>query len=181
VNERVIQNALFSDMCRGSYQLIIPNYTPLDWWECDLLAITKAGFAVEFEVKISKADFKNDAKKKSERGNYNWAANKYDTPAQIKHEQLLARSEKGPSRFYYVVPDGLLTAEEVPEWAGLKYAKPYTEPFNGSLYIATIKEAPKLHRKEVPQKVLDHARSVFYWRFWNERMRAKSAKLETSK
>lgn len=32
-------------------------------WESDFLIITKAGYVVEFEVKISKADFQADKKK----------------------------------------------------------------------------------------------------------------------
>lgn len=90
-------------------------------WESDYLAITRSGIAYECEIKISKQDFINDSK---------------------KHNKHVIISEgklpKGrPNYFYYAVPKGLITADEVPEHAGLIYVMPYG--------IQYVKEAKKVH------------------------------------
>jgi hypothetical protein len=152
MTERTIQNALFDDLNRKGYQLACPNYTPFRWHESDLFAVTRAGMGVEFEIKISRSDFKADASKL------------------YKHERMANADPVGPSRFFYVVPDGLITVEEVPAWAGLIYVRVWTSDYHASrIVFHEIKKAPKRHRYAVPQKVIDHMRGVFYWRFWNLR------------
>lgn len=45
--------------------LIVPNvHWGLEMHECDLLMVSKAGYCTEIEIKISRADLKNDAKKR---------------------------------------------------------------------------------------------------------------------
>jgi len=90
-------------------------------WESDYLTITRSGIAYECEIKISKQDFLNDSKKH----------NKHVIIAE-------GRLPKGrPNYFYYAVPDGLISVEDVPEHAGLVYVTPYG--------IRIVKEAKKLH------------------------------------
>lgn len=151
MNERTIQNALWADLTyQKGYNLAAPNYTPFKWHECDLFAVTKAGLGVEFEIKISRSDFKADASKTE------------------KHRRLALADPFGPSRFFYVVPEGMIAVEEVPDYAGLIYVRERIE-FGSRLFMHTVKQAPKLNRHHVPAKVTDHMRSVFYWRFWNLR------------
>lgn len=155
MTERKIQDTLFPWLAyERSYKLCIPNYTPARWHECDVFAVTKADMGVEFEIKISRSDFKADASKVD------------------KHRKLFASHESGPSRFYYVVPEGLITVEEVPDYAGLLYiveSQRVHTTVAPRLYVREVKKAPKLHRQPVPEKITDHARGVFYWRFWNLR------------
>lgn len=66
-------------------------------WECDYWAMTSDGETREFEIKISRSDFKNDAKKE-------------------KH-----KSEIGANYFYYVCPDGLIKSDEIDKRYGLIY------------------------------------------------------------
>jgi hypothetical protein len=71
-------------------------------WECDVLAVTKFGYAVEYELKISRSDFKADFKKP-------------------KHK-LFNKGQGGMiSKFWFVVPQGLVKKSEVPAYAGLMY------------------------------------------------------------
>lgn len=71
--------------------------------EADVLSILKSGYISEFEVKISRSDFKADAKKDK------W-----------KHYEL--RIEKNiPNYFQYVCPKGLIHPSEVQDFAGLIY------------------------------------------------------------
>ena len=45
--------------------LIVPNvYWGMNMHECDLLMVSKAGYCTEIEIKVSRADLKNDAKKR---------------------------------------------------------------------------------------------------------------------
>ena len=85
-------------------------------WESDYLAITKSMVAYEVEIKISKADFNNDFK------------NKQDKHLLFEDGNMIGRFPKGssmPNYFYYAVPDGLIGAEEVPDYAGLLYVQPW--------------------------------------------------------
>src|SRR5688500_10798974 len=66
-------------------------------WGCDYWALEISGIAREFEIKISRSDFLNDAKKD-------------------KHS-----SDKGANYFYYVVPKDLIKPTEVDPRYGLIY------------------------------------------------------------
>lgn len=66
-------------------------------WECDYWAMTSGGETREFEIKISRSDYFNDAKKD-------------------KHKEC-----KGANYFYYVVPQGLIKPTEVQSGYGLIY------------------------------------------------------------
>jgi hypothetical protein len=90
-------------------------------WESDYLAITRSGIAYECEIKISKQDFVNDSKK-------------HNKHVIISEGRL---PEGRPNYFYYAVPEGLITTDEVPEHAGLIYVMPYG--------IQYVKEAKKVH------------------------------------
>lgn len=153
MTERTIQDALWADLTyQKGYGLVVPNYTPHRWHECDIFAVTKAALGVEFEIKISRSDFKADSAKVE------------------KHNRLALADPFGPSRFFYVVPDGMVAVEEIPAWAGLIYARRWSSEYHSPrIALRTVKAAPKLHRTYVPAKVTDHARGVFYWRFWNLR------------
>ncbi len=67
--------------------------------ETDVLSITKAGYIHEYELKISRSDFKADAKKSKFRRYIHQVAS--------------------VNYFYYVYPTGLLKEEEIPNFAGI--------------------------------------------------------------
>src|SRR5882672_10954485 len=98
---------------RYSRNYCLNNYTPPQWWECDVFELTRSGFFREYEIKANRGDFFADAKKYSR--TYNWEDRTSDDT--YKHSELERRSTKGPSRFYYVVPYGLIELNEIPEWA----------------------------------------------------------------
>jgi len=78
-----------------------PNRTYDELHECDILKLTKTGYATEYEIKISKSDFKADLKKKH------------------NHDSKFIK------QMYYVVPFEMLdfTKDNLPEYAGLAYIK----------------------------------------------------------
>jgi hypothetical protein len=91
-------------------------------WECDFFCVNKEGYAYEFEVKISLADFRSDFQK-------------------YKHLLFKKIDKKGvliPNRFYYVVPDGMVAPADIPKYAGLIYIV--------NTHAKVIKRAPLLHK-----------------------------------
>jgi hypothetical protein len=163
-----IQRWLYTDR-RASCAVMLPNYTPRGWHECDVFGVTRAGYFYEFAIKISVSDFRADAAKKdSDRYVYN--GNGYErTGGRRKHDRLAMGDESGPSRFFYVVPDGLIGVEAVPSWAGLLYVKQRERNSNwGS--IAEGLPAPKLHGKKIARVILRHAMNVCYYRYWDTRL-----------
>jgi hypothetical protein len=162
--ERKIQDALFRLVARKSSQICAPGYTPKDWWECDLWSVTGSGYSVEYEIKRTREDFLADRKKVKERTLDNW-----ERVQEVKHWMLAARSDRGPSKFNFVTPMGMISLQDVPEWAGLIEFRDYS----GKLYFREIKKAPRLHKKRVSEEQIQHCQGVFYWRYWD--LRAKVA------
>lgn len=68
MNERTIQLALFQHL-RSTCVCAAPNYTPDGWWECDVWAVTRAGYGIEYEIKLSVHDFRADKQKAKRRWN----------------------------------------------------------------------------------------------------------------
>ena len=108
-------------------QIIIPNFY-LNW-EMDIFRMVPTGYIYEYEIKISKSDFKNDFKKSFGYSN--------------KHEKL--RNWKlDCNRFYFIVPENLIKIDEVPKYCWLIYF--YETP--KWWYFKTIKNAPFLHKEK---------------------------------
>lgn len=188
MTERAIQNAIWNDRGRQS-AIMCPNYTPAEWWECDVWMVTKAGYSVEFEIKVSLADFKADRAKA--RNFYEDrdkpGADRWKETTRKKHDMLAARDRRAPSRFYYVTPSKLeLPLELIPEWAGHITAEPgfyidgaeKKQP-SGAVRFDELKAAPKLHTQKVNEKIIDHCRSVFFYRYWQIRTQLREQKILT--
>jgi hypothetical protein len=171
MTERDIQNAIFRDH-NTSHVLICPNYTPAGWHECDVFAVTKAGYMTEWEIKLTKADFKKDSKK-TETETYLTRLNESrGIQRKTKHDRLAAADIMGPSRFFYVLPEGVIDDQDVPMWAGIIRAS--SNPKSGRVHLNKTREAPRLHKQTISQLVSDKVRGVFYWRLWSERTRNKT-------
>lgn len=153
-------------------------------WESDKLIWTKAGYIYEFEIKISRSDFKNDFKHKKEKhvilsatidreyAEKMQASILEDARNDWRHwdEESLMRQfgsvehtiegKRLPNYFYYAVPEDLIKPEEVPPYAGLIYiAKEYQ-------YVAQsfriIKEAPRLHKTKYKDGELNLGDKFYY-------------------
>lgn len=178
MTERAIQNAIWQHSGQ-QHRLMCPNYTPDGWWECDMWAVTKSGYSVEFEIKLSLKDFKIDKQKQRtfyDQKDDHFASHeaRWTPTERRKHAMLEFQDPRCPNRFIYVCPDGLLKPEDVPVWAGLM-------TYNPKRYsLSTEKEAPRLHSVKVPEKTIEHCRGVFFYRYWNLRMRLKQKVLTDS-
>lgn len=144
----------------------LPNYTPAKWWECDVFELTEAGYFREYEIKLTLSDFKADAKKENVLRTGSWP-NMVETRRR-KHDCF--GHECGPRQFWYVVPEGLLTVEQVPTWAGLIEVFDLRPGHISYWRYAEreLKRAPILHRNGCDPKVKAHAESTCYWRLHTE-------------
>lgn len=145
MTEKSIQEALYWDCVRYNHRLIVPNIYYYDW-ESDLIAVTRGGLVHEFEIKISKSDFRADAKKK--RG-------------------AALSSGKGPSYFWYVCPCDLIKPEELPPYAGLIYCSPYEGRHHS---VSHSHKAPRLHRNKPDSESLLYLAEKMIQKYWRLRM-----------
>lgn len=145
-----------------------PNYTPNGWFECDLIEITSAGYFIEYEIKISRADFRADFDK----ARPDWSKPyRFGMPQEMlnKHDRLNTDlTDATPRRFYFVVPEGMIDREHVPHYAGLITIK----PGRSRLDEYEVVRAPDRHRQKLPQAILEHARGICYWR-WHRLLQAQ--------
>lgn len=141
-NEYDVQRRLFFSLVSSS-TVIVPNYTPPGWFECDVFQVTKAGYWVEYEVKLSYADFKADSKKL------------------CKHRLLATSDSRCPRRFFYVAPRLLAEriAIEAPSYAGVIVAE------NGR----RLRPAPIIFRRRMSQSEIHACFKPFYYRYWDQR------------
>lgn len=102
-SEQSIQQALSGFLSNPRY--VIENLYVFNW-ESDMLFLTRAGYWYEVEIKISRSDFFNDAKKRT---GFN----------HLKSDVLVDPTKNGPNYFYYAVPDGMVKPGELPNHAGL--------------------------------------------------------------
>lgn len=127
-------------------------------WESDYLAMTKAGYLYECEVKISRADFKNDWKKKRKHqileGTY--MPKEVDVFERGKWVNRISETVLKPHYFYYAVPEGLIGVDEVPDYAGLIYICDVYPRFK------IVKECKKLHNEKYTPDQLNLTDKFYY-------------------
>lgn len=159
-------------------------------WESDKLLWTKAGYIYEFEIKISRADYRNDFKHKVEKHVLlnsalpdesteareadlfgNLLKEKRKRYPQITTEQardmMKPIGERMPNYFYYAVPEGLLEPDEVPPYAGLVYITTYkgsfeNEPDKWRHDYKVIRTAPQLHKTKYTDGELNLGEKFYY-------------------
>lgn len=166
LSERNIQEALYWMLHQRNNRYICPNFTPVGWWECDMFAITESGYWVEYEIKLCIPDFKRDHKKSREIWKPWKPGVQQPMESEKKHNLMALGSDRGPSRFYYILPADMIKPEDIPEFAGLIEAWPNP---NRSISLMVKKKAPILHRTPAPQKVITQVHQSFYYRYWNLR------------
>lgn len=161
MTERQIQLAIISEI-RSTIVCAAPNYTPSGWWECDLWAVTKAGYTVEYEIKLTASDFRADAKKRRERWEY-LGGDRHQVKTTTKY-QAMSESKHRPSRFFYVMPRDLADEleTEIPSWAGLGKAQ-----CEGAFRrVFFVKSAPKLNQNRASVREIRLCQRRMWFRYW---------------
>lgn len=131
----------------------IKYYTENLWiygWESDIWIMTKSGYAYEVEIKISRNDFKNDFRNKK---------NKH----LLLESKVTAENKRRPNYLYYSVPEGLISVEEVPEYAGLLYIVPLSDTYNR---VDVVRKAPQIHKDKADIEFLNLI-DKFYFNYSN--------------
>lgn len=126
-------------------------------WESDSLSITKSGYVYECEIKISRADFFNDKKKERKHqileGTYQ--LRKWDKTYPDR-----------PNYFYYVVPEDLISPDEIPPYAGLIYI---TEVWP---YVKIMVSAPQITKEKIDEEKLN-LKDKFYYNYISWKYKAE--------
>jgi hypothetical protein len=150
---------------QGNYHrsTMLPRYTPGAWWECDVCEVTSSGYFREYEIKMSRADFRVDAQKARDifDGQYR-PMGAAPRPQERKHDLLAAGDTRGPVEFYFCTPMGLLTEMDIPVWAG--WLEMYRPLKSLNVFSKVAKKAPRLHRKKAAEGLALGMRHASYGR-----------------
>jgi hypothetical protein len=139
----------------GAYDIVMCNYY-FGSYEMDVFKLNDKMWITEYEIKISRTDFKKDFTKTRTRSLYDDKFNYQGSITTNKHEQL-EKGECKPNRFYFVVPEGLVAKEEIPPHAGLLYYDEKTDS------ITVEKNARLLHKNPQPVTIYkDIARGLSF-------------------
>lgn len=162
--EDTIQKVLrYGFLSPNSIKYVMENLTVYKW-ESDTLLVTKSGYAYEIEIKISRADFRNDFKHK-------------------KNKHLFLERKAGdlgavlddryrPNYFYYAVPEGLISPDEVPDYAGLIYIHPLSSWPH--FRVDNVKVATQLHKTKFDAERLGLMDKFYYnYRNWKQSFESK--------
>lgn len=149
-NSKDVQAAIMMDLYLKGYSPVTANFTGDGLSECDVLAVSKANLMYEFEIKISRSDFKKDFTKTHK---HKMLASRTGTKQYTKWVKGKRTDEMEtcfilPNYFTYLVPYELVTLDEVPEYAGLLYVSSDYKSFEW------IKKPPKLHDARMNEKLL---------------------------
>ncbi len=146
-----------------SYEALIPNCFTQHDNEADLFAIRKSGMCDEFEIKVTRADFFNDAKKIVHWRAYDYYpnGNTVDSLWDDEHKHLSYEQKKKlvapwqklkydalqdgnmqANYFWYILKEGIVDLEEVPAWAGVVFIDDQGEFKRG-------RQPTRLHRKKL--------------------------------
>ncbi len=177
--EKSIQNLLESRFDIGNIRYTVSNlYLFRHNWETDFLVVQRnTGYCYEIEIKISRSDFLNDFKKVDKHsimknGTYPVKKYKYRWDKELnksvsEHSYVDTEWKFRPNKFYYCVPEGLISKEEVPDYAGLMYANEFG--------ITTIKEPKFLHKDKLD---LEKPLCDKFYYYWKNSIAANSLLLE---
>lgn len=176
--EEYIQRKLNAFFAPNTLKYVIENLYVFKW-ESDKLIETRSGLIYEYEIKVSKSDYKNDFKNKKDKHvilegkeeripSYEEHKERFKYyGSDISDEYYRTENFKKPNYFYYAVPEGMIDASEVPSYAGLIYVLPEGkhETKDGmwcSNGIYTVKQAPKLHNAKYTDEELGLSEKFYY-------------------
>ena len=135
-----IESAISMYLYEKQHSPITTRFTGYGLAECDVISISKSNYIYEYEIKISRSDFKADFNKEKHKL---MLERKCTKTRMIKenNEKVKDTLYLTPNYFHFVVPTGLVTIDEIPEYAGLIY-------MDTDLNFEIIKKAPLLHKEK---------------------------------
>jgi hypothetical protein len=152
MSEKEVQNHLAMWLTPSLF--ICPN-APMGGGEADILRYLQTRRIEEYEIKLSRADFRRDFKSKH-----------------YKHLNLKGElgQKESPNRFFYVYPKGMLKLEEIPEYAGaVEFEEMAGRLHEKFLNFNVVKKAPLLHSRKCDLKRLAYMIRGLSIRYWEKR------------
>lgn len=142
LTEAIIQNKLHWFVVRKQHSLYVPNVYFYNYNESDFISVTKTNYVHEYEIKISKSDFKAETKK--------------NRPIKANF-------------FWFVVPDGLIAEKDIPKGTGLIYV---CCDHRRNYYFCEVKvKAKRRHRTKITsEKKCELLRKIML-RYWDIRLK----------
>jgi len=139
--------------------LIVPNvsnWSGLTLFETDILKLSQSGYATAVELKISKADLRNDLKKNHI---------KYFDRVLYNGKKAIEHYYQNFKYFYYAVPEFLKdeALKQIPHFAGLLVAKEEQYLKDG------ISHSIRIYEERKPK--------LLFNKKWNDKMRYDLARL----
>lgn len=181
MSTKEIENFLFKHFSQNDYRI---SNSYIFKWESDFFCISKSGYSIEVEIKVSVSDFRADFKKElkhkilskphkvhvepGHESNFGWTykglfkdKKSYILQAPSQYVSFIKGIENCPNRFYYCMPNEIAEKVEIPSYAGL------IVPDNPRRYI--LKNAPLLHKQknDLTKVLLDK----FYYAYHNYRLK----------
>lgn len=160
-----IQLALRNDTFKTS-EVSAPNIFLWPPFESDFVRVTKSGYAIEYEIKLSKSDFRADFNKaKIKFEGYENRQVKYSSTT--KHDWL--DSGAGPTEFYYVFPKGMIDIDNVPEWCGVIEVEDYYYPHirKNKILLWHTRKAKRLNKTPLSESKKKNMYVSCYYRYWD--------------
>ena len=140
-----VQKILCQTLVRSDVKAFTINMSWEFIFEMDVCAVTSSDYLVEYEIKVSRQDFRADFKKAKGK------LNKHAWLSGVQKGNKWQESKR-PNRFYFVTPKGLVGSGEIPSHCGHLEVS--------SAGITVVKKAPLLHSNKVkPELILKVARN----------------------
>lgn len=128
-----LTHAYVSRFCDFDQHLVLTNHFHTDW-EADILVIDKSGFSHELEIKMSKADFKNDFKKSY--------TNQKTGENFLKHDKITC-GDYICNNFSFLLPMGMVDLDSIPSHCGV--IEFYHNPDSWETEFFILREPQKIH------------------------------------
>lgn len=153
---------------RSRYELLVPNcyISKFGDIEADLYAIRHSGFADEFEVKLTRADFMADRKKLMRvrpmtREEYRLPPDQIDMNAGCVTKEEAHRQGLLPvNYFWYVVKKGVATVDDIPDYAGLIEVV-------DQRYLKVIRSPVRLKSRKLDESERYKFALKLHYRYWD--------------
>lgn len=163
-----LTHAFLQKFCDFERDIVITNHFHTDW-EADILMIDVDGCSHEIEIKMSKADFKNDFKKSY--------VNSQTGEKFLKHDKI-GCGDYVCNKFSFLLPMGMIEAETIPKHCGI--IEFYHNPDSWETEFYEIRKPKEIHGdsywklvdKEAFVRIL--ARNLLYKKF---QLKGKSEEL----
>jgi len=175
LSEDLIQVALFKELERKKHELIAPNIDIFYTGEMDVCSVMQGGCVNEYEIKLTRSDFKKDFLKERKHPIFRNIREgiRSGTREFFEGEETYLIQYTSPNYYYFVVPQDLIKPEEIPEYAGLIYFRKYKD-------FRTVKAAKKLHKERISDENRTKIADALMQCCWTFKERLEALKTENA-